>query len=152
NMPLLSVLEDGSVLASGDQTKRDVYDLTVRTDLHGITAIRLEALPHDSLPRHGPGRVYYEGPFGDFFLSEFSVTTQGQVVPLSAASQSFADGKNTAAAAIDGRTDTGWSINGGQGRPHAAVFNLAKPLPDGKGLQVRLLFEKYYAAALGRFR
>jgi hypothetical protein len=152
NMPLLSVLEDGSVLASGDQTKRDVYDLTVRTDLRDITAIRLEALPHDSLPRHGPGRVYYEGPFGDFFLSEFSVTAQGQVVALSAASQSFADGKNTAAAAIDSRTDTGWSINSGQGRPHAAVFRLAKPLADGTSLQVRLLFEKYYAAALGRFR
>src|SRR5262249_48438105 len=69
NMPLLRVLEDASVLASSDQTKRDVYDLKYKTDLQNITAVRLEVLPHESLPKNGPGRVFYEGPFGDFFLS-----------------------------------------------------------------------------------
>src|SRR5262249_49415145 len=54
NMPRLTVLDDGSVLASGDQTKRDVYDLRFQTDLRGISAIRLEVLPHESLPKHGP--------------------------------------------------------------------------------------------------
>ncbi len=29
----------------------------MRTDLGGITAFRLEALPDDSLPAHGPGRA-----------------------------------------------------------------------------------------------
>jgi hypothetical protein len=152
NLPLLSVLSDGSVLASGDQTKRDSYELTFQTDLHGITAIRLEALPHDSLPKRGPGRVHYEGPFGDFFLSELAVTADGRRVRLSHATQSYADGKNTAEAAIDGRSDTGWSINGGQGRSHTAVFNLAAPLAGAKVLGIQMVFEKYYAAALGHFR
>src|SRR5262249_6580682 len=67
NLPLLTVLEDGSVLASGDQTKHDVYDLVFDTDQRGVTALRLEVLPHESLPRRGPGRAYYEGPQGDFF-------------------------------------------------------------------------------------
>jgi hypothetical protein len=41
---------------------------------------------------------------------------------------------------------------GGQGRRHVAVFVLAEPLGDVREVQVRLLFERYYAAGLGRFR
>jgi hypothetical protein len=152
NLPLLTVLEDGSVLASGDQSKRDVFRLKFRTDLRGVTAIRLEVLPDECLPKRGPGRVYYEGAFGDFFLSEFSLTAKGIPVPLWRATQSFASGNSKAAAAIDGDPQTGWSINGGQGRAHWAVFNLAQPLEDATDLGVELLFERYYAAGLGRFR
>jgi hypothetical protein len=152
NLPLLSVLDDSSVLASGDQTKRDLYDLTFRPDLRGITALRLDVLPDDRLPHQGPGRVYYEGGFGDFFLSELTLTADGKQVRFSRASQSFASGKDNAAAAIDGKPETGWSINGGQGRAHEAVFNLAAPLAESRVLSLRLLFERYYAAGLGRFR
>src|SRR5439155_13439511 len=73
NRPLLTIQRDDSVIASGDMGKRDLYDLDFRFLPLGITAIRLEVLPDDSLPRHGPGRVFYEGPFGDFFLSEVTV-------------------------------------------------------------------------------
>jgi hypothetical protein len=152
NLPLLSILDDNSVLASGDQSKSDTYELCFRSDLAGITAIRLEVLPDDRLPKHGPGRVYYEGPFGDFFLCEFTVTAGGEPAPIARASHSFADGKSTAEAAIDGSPQTGWSINGGQGRPHMAVFNLASPLAGGQDFSIRMLFEKYFSAGLGRFR
>jgi len=149
NLPLLTVQEDGSVLSSGDQTKRDVYDLTFRTDLRGITAVRLEALPDDRLPRRGPGRIFYEGPHGDFFLSEVTLSAGGATVPLSGASQSFG---SSAKGATDGNPQTGWSVNGGQGQAHTAVFNLAKPLDAAGELSLRLLFEQYYAAGMGRFR
>ncbi len=152
NLPLLTVLDDGSVLASGDQSKRDVYDVTFRGDLKGVTALRLEVLPDDSLPKHGPGRVSYEGPFGDFFLSELTLTADGKPLKLARATHSFASGASTAATAIDGDPLTGWSIDVGQGRPHTAVFNLAAPLGEAKELALRLLFERYYAAGLGRFR
>ena len=46
---------------AGDQSKRDVYTVKFRTELRGITAIRLEVLPDESLPRNGPGRTFYEG-------------------------------------------------------------------------------------------
>ncbi len=72
NLPLLTVLDDDSVLASGDQSKRQVYDLSFHADVRGVTALRLEVLPDDRLPQRGPGRVSYEGPFGDFFLSEIA--------------------------------------------------------------------------------
>ena len=66
----LALLDDGSIFASGDTTKRDVYTLTLDNLPATVTAIRLEALPDERLPAHGPGRAYYEGPKGDFFLSE----------------------------------------------------------------------------------
>ena len=53
---------------------------------------------------------------------------------------------------IDGDPQTGWSINGGQGKPHAVVFTLAEPLENAGELAVQIICERYYAAALGRFR
>ncbi|EDY17719.1 protein of unknown function DUF1549 [Chthoniobacter flavus Ellin428] len=50
-------LPDGSLLARGEMPEKDTYTIKVRTDLPGITAFRLEALPDDSLPAHGPGRA-----------------------------------------------------------------------------------------------
>jgi hypothetical protein len=152
NLPLLHVLDDCSVLASSDQTKRDVYDLKYRPNLRNITAIRLEALPHDSLPSHGPGRVYYEGTFGDFFLSDFPLTADGKPVKFSRASCTFDADYGRVAGAIDDDPHTGWAIRGGQGKPQTAVFNLATPLQVPTELSLRMVFEQYYAAALGRFR
>ena len=80
-----------------------------------------------------------------------SVTAGGKAVPLKEAT---ASGPNptAAAAAIDGDPQTGWSINGGQGQAHSAVFRLAAPLDDAGDLVIQLLFERYHAAGLGRFR
>jgi hypothetical protein len=151
NLPLLTVLEDGSVLASGDQSKRDVYELSFRGNRRRITAIRLEVLPDDRLPRRGPGRVFYEGPFGDFFLSEVTASAGDAPLRFSKASHSFAAGNPGAPAAIDGDPQSGWSINNGQGKSHTAVFNFERPM-EAEEWTLQLLFERYYAAGLGRFR
>jgi hypothetical protein len=162
NLPHLTVLDDNSVFVSGDQSKSDIYDLSFpRSSFFsklggeggsGITALRLEVLPDDRLPGGGPGRVYYEGPFGDFFLSEFRVMSGDKKWPVAKATHSFAGGKATADKAIDGDPQTGWSINGGQGRAHTAVFSFAEPFAEANDLHVQMLFERYHAAGLGRFR
>lgn len=152
NLPRLTVQDDDSVFSSGDQTKADTYRLAFVDVPQRITAIRLETLTDERLPKNGPGRVYYEGPFGDFFLSEFNLSADGNPVKFAVASQSYASGNLTAAAAIDGDQQSGWSINGGQGRSHAAVFTLAEPLAGAKALEINLLCEKYYSAGIGRFR
>ena len=158
-LPLLTILDDGSVIASGDMSKRDLYDIqfappvvTGADATRPWTAIRIEALPDDRLPKGGPGRVYYEGPFGDFFMSEIQVTANGKPVKLTRATQSFANGGNTAAMALDGNQQTGWSINGGQGKSHVAVFQFEQPIDRASRFDLSLLFERYYAAGLGRFR
>ncbi len=152
-LPSLTIEQENTIFASGDFSKRDVYDLQFKTKLPRITAIMLEVLPDPRLPKQGPGQISYEGPPGDFWLSEISLLDHTQKkLALKNPSQSFASGKNNAAAAIDGDPQTGWSINGGQGREHRAVFLLAEPIAASDSVHIQLLFEKYYAAGLGRFR
>ena len=50
---------DGSLLASGKRPDNDTYTVTVKTDLRGITAFRIELLPDKSLPQGGPGLAVY---------------------------------------------------------------------------------------------
>jgi Protein of unknown function (DUF1549)/Protein of unknown function (DUF1553)/Planctomycete cytochrome C len=151
DIALLTVLEDDSVLASGDQNKRQVYDLSYAADLKGVTALRLEVLPDERLPAGGPGRVYYEGPEGDFFLCEVTGVLAGAPQKFSSASHSFSS-LGGADQLIDGDPVTGWSINGGQRQAHAAVLRFAEPLGDGSDLALQMVCEKYYAAGVGRFR
>ncbi|TWU39366.1 serine/threonine-protein kinase [Novipirellula artificiosorum] len=51
----LEILGDMSILASGEHPEHG-YELTFETSQKVITAVRLEALTHDSLPNGGPGR------------------------------------------------------------------------------------------------
>ena len=143
NLPLLTVQPDGSVFVSGDATKRDVYELRLAGLPRGITALRLEALPDARLPKHGPGRVAYEGPHGDFHLSTL-MTDSGKLVKGVSTT-------GNAQSALDTNPQTGWSINGTQGRASVAVFTFEKPL-ETDALALTMVFEQYYAAGLGKFR
>ncbi|HEY1173643.1 MAG TPA: PSD1 and planctomycete cytochrome C domain-containing protein [Verrucomicrobiae bacterium] len=156
NLALLTLQEDNSIFATGDQSKADTYELTYKLP-KGTTALRLEAIPDKRLPAHGPGATFYEGPKGDFFLSEFTATANGQPLKFSDATHSFGKpgiGRGTATAknCIDGDQQSGWSVNGGQGERHIAVFNFEKPLEADSEVKIAMLFEKHYAAPLGRFR
>jgi hypothetical protein len=152
NSPKLRIQADRSVFVTGDQSKRDLYKLRFASDRRKVTAIRLEVLPDTRLPAGGPGRVFYEGPFGDFFLSELTVKGRGgKTVKL--VDPTVGDNpKSTVATAIDGDPQTGWSLGGGYGQAHSAVFQLAEPLEIDNDLVVEMLFERYHAAGLGRFR
>ena len=63
------VLDDGSVLVSGTRPDTDTYTIQAETELEAITAIRLEALPDESLPRGRAGR----GDDGGFVISKVQV-------------------------------------------------------------------------------
>jgi hypothetical protein len=144
----------GWIGSYGDISKSETYAVRGIPSMflnEKVTAIRLEAFADPRLPGGGPGRVYYEGPPGDFFLSEVTVTSDGKPVKITSATADYSSGSNTPTAAIDGDPQTGWSINGGQGKDHRAVFVLETPVSEF-GLEIRLLFERYYAAPLGAFR
>lgn len=157
NLPLLTVLEDGSVLASGDITKDDTYNVEFADIPAGVTAIRLEALPHDSLPAHGPGLAYYEGPKGDFYLGEFQLLRDGQPVKLASATESYAKNhfgslKTSAALTLDGNPQSGWTCAGRPGERHTAVYVLEAPTSAAGPAAIRMRFGRHFAASLGRFR
>ncbi len=158
SMPHLVVRDDGSILGSGDSTKSDVYEIELPPSDQPIRAVRLEVLPDESLPDHGPGMCFYEGPKGDFFLSEMEATAGGKRLTLTHATDSFGGTaakskvESTATKAIDGDMSSGWSTNGDQGRAHAAVFQLAEELAPGTSLTLTMRFERHFACPLGCFR
>ena len=159
-LPRLEVMEDDSVFASGDFTKRDVYDLKFnlsRLDPNRpVTAIRIEALPDDRLPAHGPGAAYYEGRKGDFFLSEVKLKLNKKPSSFRSASIDFGkiavgSGKSVAENVYDNNGSSGWSTATQEGKRHELVLNLDKPKPS-KEMSLRMIFERHFVAALGRFR
>tara|TARA_R110002096_G_scaffold147671_6_gene307627 strand:+ start:5052 stop:7943 length:2892 start_codon:yes stop_codon:yes gene_type:complete len=158
NLPKLEVEEDGAIFASGDFTKRDVYTLNFELeDSKPITAIRLEVLPDSRLPARGPGRSYYEGRDGDFFLSELTLRVGG--MPVSFASSSAGFGKIAVGSGgaksenvYDGKGSTGWSTATREGERHELVLNLAEPIANPSSFEIELLFERHFVAALGKFR
>lgn len=159
NLPKLELLEDSSVYSSGDITKRDVYTLKFQLSDRQLplTALRLEVLPDTRLPARGPGRAYYEGRKGDFFLSELMARHDGRQVEFSSAFHSYGklsigNGDANAANVIDGKGSTGWSTAEREGESHWLVLNLATPLEVRGELEIKLLFERHFAASLGRFR
>ena len=159
NLPRLELLDDGSIYSSGDITKRDVFTLRFQLDeLDGpITALRLEVLPDERLPAQGPGQAYYEGRKGDFFLSELKATQLDAPVEFAGGSHSYGkisigSGSANAENVFDGEGSTGWSTSGAEGERNQLVLNLKQPLEAKGDLEIELLFERHFAASLGRFR
>ena len=155
----MTVLDDRSVLASGDKPNNDVYKVEVPIDRPGLTAIRLEVLPHESLPEGGPGRAHLFS-VGNFLLTEVEASISspdGSVatpVKIRDASADFEEKGRPASQAIDGKVDTGWSIGGAVGRPHAIVFRLAEPLRGEPGGRLLLILHQFtiHQTTIGRFR
>ncbi len=176
-MPHLQEQPDGFILGSGDISKSDVYDLSFKAPIKGVTALKLEVASHPSLPNDGPGLTYYEGPIGGFFLSELKATQNGQPVKITraeatneeeedkvndaataakptkkAARKAAAKKTNNAMASLDGEMSSGWQVLGGYGQSHAAVFHFEKPVDLTNGFDLKMLFEKHFACPLGHFR
>lgn len=152
NMARLEPQADGSYLAIGDISKRDEYRFQLDLEA-GTTALMIEGLTDPSLPKRGPGRTYYEGPIGDFFLSEVNIFGANDAsIPIRQAWVDFALKGREAEKALDTDPLTGWSIDGEQGAPHRMVVALKEPLTTHSLTTLVLLFERYYASPLGRVR
>lgn len=156
NLPKLETLADGSIFSTGDITKRDVFTLRFKIE-EPITAIRLETLPDDRLPARGPGRAFYEGRKGNFFLSELKGRIGDSPIKFADASHTFGkiaigSGNANATNVLDGEGSTGWSTATREGESHRLVLNLAEPLPAPCELEIEMLFERHFAASLGLFR
>jgi hypothetical protein len=149
--------DDGSIAVTGTNGQ-DVYSVTATTELFGITAIRLEALPDDSLPSGGPGRA----PNGNFVLNEIrlraapaSDTSAANSVPLRNATSDFSQNGWAVAGAIDGNPATGWAIMPAFGKSHVAFFETAEDLMADGPQQLTFELDQQFADGLhtlGRFR
>jgi len=137
---------DGSLLAGGERPDRDTYTLTAPSPLSIITAVQLEVLGDDSLPKKGPGRQ----DNGNLHLSEFQLllfeadATQPREILLTNPSADFDQQGWTIAHALDRNEKTAWAIHPRVGEPHRAVFELKEPLTFPKGATLAFVLKQLH--------
>jgi len=156
----LARLDDGSILVGGQPAADESYTFVADSHVGGITAVRLEALTHESLPKGGPGLASN----GNLILSELKlavVPRERQELPIAVAfSRAAADhsqAKYPVSAAIDGKRNTGWAINGaadGLNVDRTAYFVLAQSCGDESGARLSFTLEHHSPKPylVGRFR
>jgi mono/diheme cytochrome c family protein len=155
--------DDGSLLAQGYAPTKHTVELTVKTTIAPIRAIRLELLNDPNLPLSGPGRSIKgtaalteikaeaapQGGKGKSVEVKIAGATADVNSPEKPLDTIYDDRSNRkrvtgpVAFAIDGKDETAWGIDVGPGRrnqPRKAVFTLAKPIefPGGTVLTINL--------------
>ncbi len=147
---------DGSWLVTGAAQKEEKYWLRLRTTGRRVTAIRIEALTDSTMTNGGPGR----DADGNFALSRVEVVPlvtddlSPPAIPLAGAVATFEQVGGAIVGTLDDRDATAWGVDPQLGRPHAAVFHLARPvdLRPEDALQIRLEFKSRPRASIGRLR
>ncbi|MFP6906680.1 MAG: PSD1 and planctomycete cytochrome C domain-containing protein [Verrucomicrobiota bacterium] len=150
-------LDDGSILVVGTVPSTTIYTVKAEAPFSGITAIRLDALTHDSLPGTGPGRG--DPVKANFILSEIELYAsktpgeQGERVSLVDAKADFSQKNWGVKKAIDGNRTSGWAIAPEFFKPHHAVFITQKPIDPAQKYLTIVLDQNYgRGRVLGRFR
>ena len=149
----------GVVVASGANPATAVYTVSLDSPLRKVGAFRLELLLDYELTK-GVGRAN-----GNIILSEFEVEVKrpgqdakaaGTPLKFASAAADYEQAKYPVSAALDGKKDTGWAVDGDANREErTATFSLPEPVdaPPGTTFTVRLRQEsKYKGFNIGRFR
>ncbi|MDG1894484.1 MAG: PSD1 and planctomycete cytochrome C domain-containing protein [Fuerstiella sp.] len=156
----LTKLDDNSFVVGGANPRQDVYEITARTDATALTAVRLEALTHESLPGGGPGRHTNS----NFVLSEFELAatslqdpSNSQAVKFARTFADYSQANYEVAKAIDGKSgNSGWAVDGPTRKENAtAAFVASAPFgfEGGTELVFRLRHEANFAThGVGRPR
>ncbi len=158
----ITAQSDGSMLVSGNLPSRDIYHVEAKIEQPRITAVRLEVLPHESLPKNGPGR----GNNGNILLNEFKLSVRpanstdkavegdksGSIKIASARADFFQAPYGPDGALVENRD--GWSLLPQVGQRHVAVFELAEPLEEADSYVLAIEMKQQYGGArtIGRFR
>ena len=155
----LTRLDDGSLLASGKNPDHDEYTFVATTNLSikDITAVRIEALAHESFVKSGPSRASN----GNFALTQFKLTAKplkGDEKPvdvkLANAKATFEQQGLGVAGAIDDNAGSAWAVDPEFGKNHAALFECEPPagFEGGAELTFTLKFDNNTGHSIGRPR
>ncbi len=148
--------DDKSIVVTGNLDK-DVYTIVAKTDLKGITGIKLQTINDAALAAGGPGRAAN----GNFVVSELKLAIApaagGDAAPveLSGASADFSQEAWHVSAAIDGSDQTGWAVSPQFGKPHEATFETKTDVGGEGGSLLTITISQQYPDgkhALGKFR
>lgn len=147
---------DGSVSSCGTRPEKDTYTVTATTSFTNVTALRLEVLADEALPKKGPGRQ----DNGNLHLSEVevrwqpAVTTNSTKVKIKRATADFDQAGWTIQHALDGNEKTAWGIYPRVGESHLAVFEFEQPVKLAAGTKLVIALKQLHGGGhlIGRFR
>ncbi|HIE96701.1 MAG TPA: DUF1553 domain-containing protein [Planctomycetes bacterium] len=153
--------EDESILVSGENPAKEVYEFIAQVESKGLTAVRVEGLLHPSLTAGGAGR----SSNSNVVLSEFEAEVASTVEPDKWEKIKFTkawadheppDGNFKIGNTIDGKAETGWAVGGHQRKEdRTAIFVADAPFghEEGTRLKLRLRHESIYSQhQFGRIR
>ncbi len=107
----MRALDDKSILVGPKHAAHDVYRVQAASELEWVTAVRLDTLTHDSLPKQGPGLAGN----GNFVMTGFELKVDGERVKLIRAVADHTQPRFDPMKLLDGDKSTGWAINVGKG-------------------------------------
>ena len=156
----LTLQDDGSILASGNNVPGDVYTVTAQCDVERVVAIRLEVLPDPSLPNRGPGR---HSASGNFQLAEIRLlnssstgdsTDEYHIFKDAWASFQFQANDVNVLGTIRQDDSRVWHVWSQFGQPHHAIFVLEAPvsIKPGQPLVIDLRHHNGGELNIGCFR
>jgi len=155
----LTILGDNSVLASGDDPPADLYTITLPLEGKPLAGLRIEAIPHSSLPEKSSGRNFN----GNFVLRRVKaklVHADGSESPIAFADAKadFSQGDFDPRTTIRDGEGLGWAIAGFEPANrilHTLALSIEKPIDTKGGDRLVIALEhqtKYPNHNLGRFR
>ncbi len=148
----LTILPDHSVLATGANPRKETHVVQFEPELKKITAIRLDALQHESFTNKGKGLARSDS--GNFVLTEFEVRSGGKRIGVASATASNEQSSSLKVTnAFDGKPQTGWAVLKSRmvDQPHHAIFVLKEPAHGP--LEITLRHDSVHKHHfIGRFR
>ena len=162
----LKIEKNNSVLAKGKNTGTNTYTLSFTNAVNDLVGLRVEALPHDSLPGKGPGR----SEDGNFVLTKVVANISRadgttNLILFSSARADFEQSQSAGTNSIltssarsviddDAQAATaGWSIWPQTNQAHQLVLGFSSPVSLQAGETLTLeLRQNHPGHALGRFR
>ena len=154
-------MPDGSYLAEGKNPDKETYEirLLLRPERKQVTALRLEALPDDSLPMKGAGR----SANGNIVMTGIKIALRTDAkgdgewlnLPIKAAEADFSQKEYQIGGVLTDNPADGWGIYPEVGKAHQAMFTLTEPLALGspREIKVTLDFQSQFSQhQIGRFR
>ena len=152
---VLTKQKDMSIFATGKTPQREIYTVSGGVNVKHLTAVRLEVMKDERLPKGGPGRAGN----GNMHLTDAALQwfPEGSDTPvqlmISRATADFNQNGWVAAHAIDGDDGTGWAIYPKVNASHHIVFELAAPVDTAGGGRLAVTLKQLPPTHhIGRFR
>lgn len=146
----LTLQNDNSILASGENPNNDTYTLTAQID-DSFTGIRIEVIPDPSLPEKGSGRA----SSGNFILTKVTLKVDGKPVPLQKAAADFVQNEYSTEN-LGGDDAKGWAIVPRVREPHQLILEPENPISLTKPTTLQIMLEhnskQWPKHTIGRFR